>query len=707
MTWPSELLRSFRSRRERHQKARASGEKIARLKLNPSLAQRLVQAVILPQAHYGIQMRPIPQQQLKILKTTIKKAMGIARRAHSWYMLCVVAHPVHLTDPGAHAAYIHIQAVWKGLKEGQAMLHRRWEDQAEQQWRQVPQGPYCTYLAYLRRWQIEFARSGIEVYLADKWVDVLRNPLGECLHALREHFRVQMLSRAAQTRHHLLGARGVDIKRTCQLTRKEGFRYRAELIQILSDGVWPQGKKYRCRLVDSGECPWCGQHEDLEHIWYHCPQWNPFRKLLNLHGDFLRAASPAVGLCFVATSEIPDALRKLWNKIQEEAATVLHWRQNTQPKVLRGLRQELNNSPVGTHVPLIPDRQMASRSYSFHLNERLFAQKVEWPFSRRAWRNVNYWASQLRVFLDPQDEPPTLLEALLSFILTCEGTRLETGLGADRHGEWVSQQLNAFRRALLAFQEIARGEILVGRQICYQRDEAWSRTLGLPRQEILQLAIRLPQWERAREHIARMPMDLIGEATMGLGRELWRRWAPGRPGSQVEGPENFIAKPLWELPRYAIRGKMKQVPWQAQTGKVRRFYSDIDMVGAHDLWVGEDMKEWLMQQGATDLEGLRAEARSQRYAVKRAERLMQHNMKLAEQKWHFADWWEVKTRPTCKACMRQGSTTRQMSFLMLGCPRANEVDLCQIQAQQAKLCEIRDKADQRARALFLIAKTLA
>ena len=282
---------------------------------------------------------------------------------------------------------------------------------------------------------------------------------------------------------------------------------------------------------------------------------------------------------------------------------------------------------------------------------------------------MNYWASQLRVLLNPQDEPPTLLEPLLSFILTCEGTRLETGLGAERHGECVFQQLNAFRRALLAFQEIARGEVLVGRQTYYQRDEAWSRTLGLPRQEILHLPIRLPQWERAREHIARMPMDLIGEATMGLGRELWRRWAPGRPGSQVAGPENFIAKPLWELPRYAIRGKTKQVPWQAQMGRIKMFYRRIDdMVGAHDLWVGEDMREWLMQQGATDLEGLRAEARSQRYAAKRAERLMQHNMKLAERKWHFANWWEVKTRPTCKACMRQGSTTRQMAFLYVEVP---------------------------------------
>ena len=335
----------MRKQRERHQKARASGEKVARLKLNPSLAQRLVQAVILPQAHYGLQMRPIAQQQLKILKTTIKKAMGIARRAHSWYMLCVVARPVHLTDPGAHAAYIHIQAVWKGLKEGQAVLHIRWRDQAEQRWRQVPQGPYCTYLAYLRRWQIEFAGSGIEVCLAGKWVDVLRSSLGECLHALREHFRVQMISRAATTRQHLQGARRVDMQGTCQLTRKEGFRYRAELIQILSDGVWPQGKKYRCRLVDSGECPWCGRYEDLEHIWYHCPQWNPFRKLLTLHGDFLRTASPAVGLCFLATSEIPDGLRKHWGKIQEEAAIILQWRQKTQPKVMKGHRKLLFVKP--------------------------------------------------------------------------------------------------------------------------------------------------------------------------------------------------------------------------------------------------------------------------------------------------------------------------------------------------------------------------
>ena len=215
----------MQKQRERHQKARASGEKVARRKLNPSLAQRLVQAVILPQAHYGLQMRPIAQQQLKILKTIIKKAMGIARRAHSWYMLCVVARPVHLTDPGAHAAYIHIQAVWKGLKEGPKVLHGRWKEQAEQRWRQVPQGPYCTYLAYLRRWQIEFVGSGVEVYLAGKWVDVLRTSLGECLHALRdrEHFRGQMISRAAHTRQHLQGARRVDFNSTCQLARKEGF----------------------------------------------------------------------------------------------------------------------------------------------------------------------------------------------------------------------------------------------------------------------------------------------------------------------------------------------------------------------------------------------------------------------------------------------------------------------------------------------------
>ena len=106
---------------------------------------------------------------------------------------------------------------------------------------------------------------------------------------------------------------------------------------------------------------------------------------------------------------------------------------------------------------------------------------------------------------------------------------------------------------------------------------------------------------------------------MGLGRELWRRWAAGRPGSQVEGPENFIAKSLWELPRYAIRGKTKQVPWQAQMGRIKMFYTRIDdMVGAHDMWVGEDMKEWLMQQGAADLEDLRAEAQKPEICCKKS-----------------------------------------------------------------------------------------
>ena len=172
-----------------------------------------------------------------------------------------------------------------------------------------------------------------------------------------------------------------------------------------------------------------------------------------------------------------------------------------------------------------------------------------------------------------------------------------------------------------------------------------------------------------------------------------------------QGTDNFIAKPLWELPRYSITGKTKQVPWQGQVLRVQAFLQSIDtMDGVTDMWFVEDLKDWLIQ-GATDLEGLRAEARSQRYAAKRAENLIAHNMKFAEKKWHFANWWEVKTRPTCKACMRQGSTTKQMILLELRCPRVDEVETIHIQAQQVVFQGIQEMADKRARTLFSIATT--
>ena len=85
--------------------------------------------------------------------------------------------------------------------------------------------------------------------------------------------RNRALQIATQKRTHLAGAEGACTETLRRCVEKHTGILRAEILMIVCDGVWTQSKKAKARLIESDACRWCGDREDLAHIFYTCPHW--------------------------------------------------------------------------------------------------------------------------------------------------------------------------------------------------------------------------------------------------------------------------------------------------------------------------------------------------------------------------------------------------------------------------------------------------
>ena len=487
----------------------------------------------------ALQHRPIPQECHAKMKGSVRRALIPRNRQASWDVLGVAVFPLHQMDPETKAFVTHLSTLLRALREGSQSLLRTWIESKDWRLKAKPRGPRATFEYYKRRFRFWESSDGRKWSSEDNQIDILDTPWQKCLHYLRHLGRVRAISRAQQTRRHYEGLEQVDWKTSVRLTRKIGTVNRGLLIQIVCDSVWTQRLKYCAGLTEEPTCPWCGEEETLLHLWFECPQWEALRGVLRDHEQEIRGMGGCTSQCFLLKMGAPDKLRKAWTTVQQEAANLLRHRYKAQTvpqRIARKAEWEADAGVVGT-VGQIPGRLI-----DFDYTERIYSTAPTWPFSRTAWREMCYWAGQVRID-QSGSEPPTILEAFLSYLDISGGQRMITNLPESQHGSWCSRQLSHFRAALNAFQQIAKGPPLNPAPNEEQYAD-WGILMGFPKLPRLASSVVLPgevqeALERARYEIALLPIE-------GNLREQWRRWTPGIPGTQMEGEHVTWAKPLWQ-----------------------------------------------------------------------------------------------------------------------------------------------------------------
>ena len=221
----------------------------------------------------------------------------------------------------------------------------------------------------------------------------------------------------------------------------------------------------------------------------------------------------------------------------------------------------------GETRPLPRERQEGRYDpWNFHYTERLHGGVRPWAFGRRAWHAFQYWAAHVRVRKpgsEGEEDPTTLLEAMLSFIGFTGGFRFESEVGAEHNGAWVSVQLDRFRSAWLSFQHLSRAELLLTSPPKTQSVMGWGVQYGLPRLQLLEKVLDYPARGYVWERLGQLP-TWMAELPKGMsGRhDRWRRWTPGRPGSQESRGNWFEPPRLWEIPNRRVRQPETPPPWE-------------------------------------------------------------------------------------------------------------------------------------------------
>ena len=401
--------------------------------------------------------------------------------------------------------------------------------------------------------------------------------------------------KAGHRRHAYVVGAQTDVIR--KILAKTKSAVRSEMIMLTCDGVWTQRKKMIAGLIPSDACPWCGQPENLQHLLYECPHWCTYRDAFRKHIPMLQGGTPCRALCLVPDEGVPGSDLRQWEGILQGASALLRTRLQDLPRPKEKHGVPLRDDPV---CPMLP--KPVFRFLTFCICEGIRKGVRPWPFSARAWQMMVRWAMQLRhkqPQLHDHDLAPTLLEAYVSFVLTNQGLRLETGRGVAQNGHWVSNQLAAFKAALQSFQALTDSEPLLARPPHFEAPMSWLRPLGFPKQECLVTRVYLPHWPEVRNLTRKAPRQLYPRPLTSRFAERWRRWEVGIPGSQEHGGGiGHCSPPIWAIPLPRIREKIEMPPWWSQIvdckQMVARFNSRPE---AHLKWDGLPLLTWIAGRG--------------------------------------------------------------------------------------------------------------
>ena len=589
------------------------------------------------------------------MRSALKRTFTLRGRFHCWQLLCLFVMPAHLLDPQIKAFYEHFSHIARALREGGEELRRRWRESRAWDLRVKPKGPRHTFNIYASLFEIRESEDAKTWQTAEASVDLLKDDTRKIGHFLRNCGRTQLQKQAERLRRNVAGLSQLLLDPTVKIARCKRHPLKRFVIAMITDGIWTQQRRFRAGFASSGDCPWCRQAtETLRHLWYECPHWKAWRQPVERWLPALQSAAPCVANCFIATKELPHAMLKSWAAIQLAFAALLQARMDAQPRKAEAISKYDEEFPRPPPLP----RQAGGR-LDFQYTERLQERGFMWPFKRMAWHELLVWSSMLRRAED-EGEPPTILEAYLSFMLVGRGNRWLSELGDDQNGHLIPFQLARFKNALRHFQSIAEAPTLVSPKELTRKTH-WPRGLGMPALELLATNLILPQATNVRDTLYREAQKFQTDFDEGTSETGWQNWAPGNPSSQtVEGHEKW-APPLWQLPAVRWSQKGPEPRWRSQCREVRAFWKNLE-TRCPLLDMG-----WMRDWGLTCREDLQRLLAPLRSSIRQAQKLLDHNYHAPDRSLHLIGCWQPQERPLCVACGCGGYASKPYSFLKQEC----------------------------------------
>ena len=632
------------------------------LRTNPAVAQKVAASVVLPKFAYGLLSRMPPKSEMERLRAAIKVAMGIAGKAHSWEALCLFVVPAHLVDPFCKLATTHLMAVIRGLRQAETSDVELWDEV------NTSHGPKKVAREIMETLAIIDSGKG-QWDIAGQQMDILHEPIPKISHALREACRLYMIGQASRKRRHLGGIENVDRRLTARYTWKEGSPLRPWIIMLVSDAVWTQRKRFLAGCEKDSACPCCtaGVEEDLEHLFYGCEAWANHRRTWSECIPHLREESSCTRLCGVATKEMHPEVTRKWGEIQVALAEILHKRM--------AMRQEQEKPQRETaqqdfHPP--PPNEGQGRLFDFPLVTRLHVGRHTWPYSREAWAEMCGWLATLKIDSEPRYHP-NILELYLDFVGWMGGHRMLTEIGVAQRGDWISNQLDRFLQAVRSFQGLTRCQPIfpaLGEPYLYVH---WPKEWGFPKLVEGKIPLILPRVREARVMMESARSEIGGVDQDIHTTQVWRRWTPGLPGTQLHTHHRAEDIRWWRAwPTTRLRHKEFRPRWWHQRRDVERFYVSMEDRGWGDIEVGGvSMSEWLMEQGCTSLQDLLATVSVARATAKRAATLHRHNRETKSG--HLVPLWQARNRPRCMVCGGEGYASATAAFLRQECSASGSI----------------------------------
>ena len=712
-------LQILSRQRERTAKACKTATLVSQLCLPVSTAQSLVEAVVLPQFSFHLQQRPIPQNQLRLIRASCRKACSLEGRGHSRFLIYALLRKGHRHDPEAAGIYGHIVALSEALR---MRLQARdiWNLLRDCPIQRPARGPWATMVLYLERLQIEIRQGGFELH-HPRWggCEWLNAPIESLKHFLRTLVRDFHLRKAERSRPSLEGICQLDIRNTAQVYRKGTFPLRAELATILTDGVWSETRKHQAKLVPSGTCKACGlQPETAFHIWAECSAWRQWRTFPSHLFRAWTLLPRFATQCLVCPQDCPEDLRSQWGLLQKQCALILQKRNavGVQHGWVGGGRRSSRRRGASHNIPqarpsgdqvegpqtegdgrgehgIACDSEVFKRArpIEFTLVACLQSKHLPWHYSRAQWHRLTRFAAMIRrPMLQDIDRVrrPSTIELYLSY-LACNGEyRFENQKDSAQGGDHVAVQLSSFLQAWRCFQHLSKAEEVVPSSSVV-RDRwgdrtSWGHLCGLPNFALLSAHYLLPKWRqvgqmlRAAAYQVSMSYDGVGG-----GGGLWRLWAPGKHDSQLQETEGWLSPaPLIsanQAPRTRLSGKQWVPTWRRQQLEynVEALLPDVPACRAtYVVLHGRSIREWLICYGVTSRRDLLAVCAIWRNSARLADRISRHNSCAMRDNMHvFAS--SISVRWSCDRCKQRGFLSHSSRWMTRPCngqhwPRADE-----------------------------------
>eukprot|EP00971_Amphidinium_carterae_P135172 2679257-Amphidinium_carterae.1 len=308
----------------------STAERLEVMNIPVTTAQHVVGTVVGPQFVYGPMTHEVPKYQIHQLKMQVKRACHLYRRRNNWNALSAVVAKAHRIDPLSIVRYNHLRCMIRAIRHSVTLREalQRWEPQPDNA---VPRGPMEVWRRMLAELRLRVSTTTwIMTHddLAFEPICLLDASWPQVLHDLRVSLRHACAHAAAQQRARLADIPACDLNATRSIfTSRADIPCLAELIALTTDSAWTEYMRNRCNLGTTDKCPWCHEVESLEHVLYHCPNWDHLRDTRCGNIRCLLEFSPATsqaGWCPAAAS--PE-MRSKWSVFQLALAALWHARQ--------------------------------------------------------------------------------------------------------------------------------------------------------------------------------------------------------------------------------------------------------------------------------------------------------------------------------------------------------------------------------------------